>query len=1000
MWSYFVLLSLIGLFHQGQSTSNDQANGLFVDSSFQNPSAHVRPRFRYWLPDASVSKSKIQEDIKAAGSIGAGGVEFLSFYNYGGHLDSTPGTNWSTYAFGTPPFNELFVTALQAHKEAGLVMDFAVGPNQGQGVPAKIDDQGLQWDLHPSFMTVPDNGIFDAVPNGWGSGELVALISAELISSRNETSYQLLVLKSGTLEDQTNQVSKNGHVLLNFESHKTHVLFAFYQSQTLEQNVYFPSSVHNTIWDNGSFTVDHFSARGAETVIKFWEEHILPSGVDDLLSQSANETNTCEGWEDSIEITWNISWTPSLPQTFKARHGYPLEPYLPLIMFGNNNIAQQSSDPGLIQCVLDTADRGIGYVNDFRQSLEDGYREYLVQYSEWLKSRLNLQMSAQVSYNLPMNMLKNIPYTDVPECESLGFNNNIDAYRQYSGPALLSGKKIISNEMGAERLQAFRYHFIDLLWSINRAAAGGINQVVLHGQTYSGNYTGTTWPGYVPFSYIFSEIYSQKHPAWDHGFSDVLNYVARLQYAQQHGQPKADIAIYYETSATETAIPTKYTSSDLIDKGFSYYYLTEDNLNLPQATIKGGNLAPQGPAFKAFVLDSAVGNMTLTAVKRMQGYAKAGLPIIIASDDLGYYASRDSRDKQAVLQEIYSLKKMRNVYTVARGQVANQLANIGITPQIQVQTNGTWYTTWREGSDGTDFAFILCDMTASQGQISVATTKTPILYDPWTGGHKHFLQYWRDGERTVIPLQLAGNQTIVIGFGNKARNSHTHAIQLPTNVLGYIYSDENGYQLQIGTGYSSRPLILSNGRKIQIPTNPAPSPVFKLMNWTLTAEHWEAPRDIYDPSVSAVKYNTTHELPALVSWTDIPQLANTSGIGYYETTFDWPITRDSQDKGAFITLPIVPHGARVYMNGHRVPAFDYNAPKSDIGSYLVLGKNKVLIEVPTTMWNYLLSIMPELRTAGNAPLLLTYFRDQIPGTQANGLVGSVDITPYVSYDLH
>jgi hypothetical protein len=28
-----------------------------------------------------------------------------------------------------------------------LFMDFALGPNQGQGVPAPSDDRGLQWDL-------------------------------------------------------------------------------------------------------------------------------------------------------------------------------------------------------------------------------------------------------------------------------------------------------------------------------------------------------------------------------------------------------------------------------------------------------------------------------------------------------------------------------------------------------------------------------------------------------------------------------------------------------------------------------------------------------------------------------------------------------------------------------------------------------------------------------------------------------------------------------------
>jgi hypothetical protein len=31
-------------------------------------------------------------------------------------------------------------------------MDFAIGPNQGQGVPAEPDNEGLQWDMVSKFQ--------------------------------------------------------------------------------------------------------------------------------------------------------------------------------------------------------------------------------------------------------------------------------------------------------------------------------------------------------------------------------------------------------------------------------------------------------------------------------------------------------------------------------------------------------------------------------------------------------------------------------------------------------------------------------------------------------------------------------------------------------------------------------------------------------------------------------------------------------------------------------
>lgn len=236
-------------------------------------------------------------------------------------------------------------------------------------------------------------------------------------------------------------------------------------------------------------------------------------------------------------------------------------------MFGDNNIDIQATQPGMIQCVLDTSDQGVGYLDDFRGALVEGYREYLHGLTHWLNSKLNLQMSTQVSYNLPMDMEANTPFVNAPECESLQFSNNIDGYRQFSGPANLAGKRVISNEMGAVMFKAYNFPHSELLFAINNAVSGGVNQFVLHGESYTGDYYDTTWPGYTAFSYLFSEPYSDKQPSWNHGFGDVLNYTARVQLLQQSGIPRTDVAIYNKVSATNYNFPTLYTSTDMLDAG-------------------------------------------------------------------------------------------------------------------------------------------------------------------------------------------------------------------------------------------------------------------------------------------------------------------------------------------------------------------------------------------------------------------------------------------------
>jgi hypothetical protein len=283
------------------------------------------------------------------------------------------------------------------------------------------------------------------------------------------------------------------------------------------------------------------------------------------------------GWEDSIEITSNISWTPTLPDLFENKTGYSIKKYLPLIMFGNNN-GQQALSPGSTQCLLETPDGGEGIVNDFRAALADGYRLYLQALTNWTHFSLGLQMSAQVSDNLPMDMQANIPFVDAPECESLSFGDNIDGYRQYAGAAHLAGKVVISNEMGAEFGKAYSLKIPRLLLSANRAFAGGINQLVLHGQSFTGSYYGTTWPGYTAFSYLFSDSYSNKQPVWDHGLSEALDYFARTQFVLQKGVPKIDVAIYTKVSATNLAFPTLYESTDLLEQGKSAQSVLEESL--------------------------------------------------------------------------------------------------------------------------------------------------------------------------------------------------------------------------------------------------------------------------------------------------------------------------------------------------------------------------------------------------------------------------------------
>jgi hypothetical protein len=122
-------------------------------------------------------------------------------------------------------------------------------------------------------------------------------------------------------------------------------------------------------------------------------------------------------------------------------------------------------------------------------------------------------------------------------------------------------------------------------------------------------------------------------------------------------------------------------------------------------------------------------------------------------------------------------------------------------------------------------------------------------------------------------------------------------------------------------------------------------------------------------------------------------------LGYYTTHVTWPPSKGPAD-GAYLFLPAIAHTARVYVNGHQLPALDLTAPRSDLTAYLKKGSNVLAVVVPTTMWNYIRSIADEIETV-DAPVdsLLSAVGNGLPDPTDNGLIGDVKLVPYVTVKL-
>ena len=909
-------------------------------------------------------------------------------------------------------------------------MDFCMGPQSGQGVPAEPDEIGLSWELVSFNASLTD--VYRGQLPGWGSGDLVSVSAFNILNTsivpaltRPEANKTQYMISASSLVDLTSLVSSNGSIWLSrrdINATSSCMLFASYARRSFARaNI--PSSEHpENILQNGSFAVDHFSRAGANLMTSFLETHVIQSNstIRTLFKEIGQYI-----WEDSPEISTPIYWTPDLLSIFKEQHGYDLRGYIPFLT-GFNGDLMLNNPP--ISIVSDSWKDDI-YVDDFRSTLTGLYQEYLTTLKHWTHEYLGMEFSAQVGYNLPVDMLSSIPTVDVPETETLAFLNNIDAFRQYSGASNLAGGKITSLELGADYGQAYSQPLSLLIEEASRAYAVGINQVVIHGASYSGYYPQTTYPGFTSFGYTFGAQHSRHQPAWNLGYEATLNWLARAQFILQSGVPKIDVVFWDKQTAQDPYPSSLYQSSDLSDTGYSYTYVSPDNFALPSAVFKDGLFAPKTLGAQVLVLRQ---NDTLTpfGVDKLAEYARAGLLVIIEGGIPIRYSSGNMSAVVSANSTLHSLLELPNVHMspeIALSGLSTILESLKIKPRTSVQTNGVWYTRFHTSPAGSEtFVFIFSDtINATEGTISVTTTGTPYFLDLWNGIKTPIIEYQTDVEdgTVIIPMKIAAKQAVMIQFNSTGGISNevvpsfqdVHVVNAPNGVLGYAFNaSTKSVVAQVRAGISSssnetNAITFSNGTTIDLSLLVTEAPAaFNLTDWTLDVEKWMPPSNLSEID-GVKKEHLSFELQGseLVAWPYIDGLANTSGIGTYTNTFAWPPSDSHDSLGAYLHIPDarLNQGLSVSVNSFVLPNVDVFDPRLDIGHYLCQGSNNISISVSTTLWNSLRPVWSSLRTGGTGPQimidsLLANAQTRSLGLETPvGLVGVIQIVPYMTVTI-
>lgn len=534
---------------------------------------------------------------------------------------------------------------------------------------------------------------------------------------------------------------------------------------------------------------------------------------------------------------------------------------------------------------------------------------------------------------------------------------------------------------------------------------------VIHGATYAGPYPNTTWPGYTPFYYQFTDMWSKIQPAWIH-LKDTLDYIARNQYVLSQGKPKTDLAFYMY--AAPWASKTAYPSFNLLDlgesffpapfsaclstltsfSGFTYDYMGGDSfLNL---IVKDGTLLPDGPAYKALIAYEQA-TITVDYIKSMQKIAASGVPVVFVGTTPSQTMPATAGALSAMQTALDKLLATRNVHRVGSAEdLPSLLESLKIEPRVSLSCSNSGVTPlWRSAADA-DYLFLYNDgnsTTDCYTAVRAADAKqtTPYILDAWTGQEQRLAQFDTKSGRLTTTATLRSKETYIVALKREKRPNHRVASISSSNVLWTKYADDSETILAAVSGPATIS-TLSGCKKTEHVYDPKLPETTDFDKWDIVLEDWHSAEDAF--SIKTELSETRWPSHELVPWSEFDDgFEAVSGVGHYHTNFTVPkASNDSVVLGGALSLGPVFNTVRVYLDGVALPPIDPSRSEIDLSPWLGQpgASHELKIVVTSTLFNRVRASPDKVMLWGTTAAEVQPLYGELPA-QEYGLLGPVFI---------
>ncbi|QYN20448.1 glycosyl hydrolase [Amycolatopsis sp. DSM 110486] len=525
----------------------------------------------------------------------------------------------------------------------------------------------------------------------------------------------------------------------------------------------------------------------------------------------------------------------------------------------------------------------------------------------------------------------------------------------------------------------------------------------------------TQYTDYMPMIARTQAVLQQGKPQMDLA-------VVRTDYAFNSDHPHPDFMRHRRANY--------FKDLELQDNGYTYEYFAPEILeNKSVKYSKTDGLIPENVGYQAVVIYQD--SIRLKSAQAIYDLARQGLPVVIVNGLVETLsATRNYLNAKAAVHTLGNdgtdadlakvmarLKKLANVrevnanvpqsattpdpnaedyeekYYYGKTGVYDALKRLGVRPRAEyAKPNQTVLTAMRRTKDTLylwaynymekrgDYFNNPIDSETVTTTISVDAIGKPYRINTWSSRIEALALYNSSGGRTSFDVTLAPGETTVIAIDLKTkaaaplRNTNAPQGVVTADGVAILATDSGTYTAKLADGSTVT-------KKISVPAN------VNLTNaqWNLVLNSWTpgdkvtltearqgyTTKEVYfTTKKSDINVGTTQLIP----WKDMTftaqNPASVSGVGTYSTTFRLPSSWNASN-GAYLNIGSTGGAlAQVWVNGKKIPGYDFIAGRIDVSPALKAGTNAIKIEVSSSLRNQMRALgypnLPAANTVAGA----------------------------------